>query len=769
MHAKGLGPVGHSPAQEEVHQREEYDEAQDVPANGTKERQGEGRKGHADASYAAEAAPREPIGQDPAWDDLAWSLLRQWGISCHSGASMSRFPTPRPLSAFAAALVLPLALGACTNELAPELTAFESCDDYHSWVKASATQEVEYIPPPFSLGAEILPTVDIALGGDVMEEGVSAPSAGGGPTSLTQGGSLQGDSGNRTWSSTNVQEEGVDEADFVKNDGDHLFLLSADGLNILSAWPVESMELLATVPIEGRSTSLFFDAVDTVVVFSVLDWNQQPAPSDGSSHPLRPENSWDEITKATIVDVTDRSAPQVVRELYIDGALRSSRRIGSQVYVVTNNALSDFYWSQTAVSIFQTSRYIRESSLNDFLPQVHDYVLGEEEWSFSESPVADCTSIYRPDLRTDLNLVSVTKLDLGQVTAAPQSMAVLSRADTIYASSDALYLAMSEWSYGAFRSADGRIDTRIHKFSLNGGEGAPAYRGSGVVRGSLLNSFAMGEHEDILRVATTMTGSLEDGQGGSVSSAVFTLGEAGGSLEQLGVVDGIAPNESIFSVRFQGDRGYVVTFERIDPLFTLDLSDPAAPRVAGELEVTGFSTYLHPIEGDRLLAVGEEVDANGWEWLGMQVSIFDVSNFAAPGLEDRLVFNPNEGSEAQYDHHAFTFYEELQTLALPMSAWTWDGSSSGYSSKLSLLRVSEKSGLSLLGELDHTPVIEESVGSEGSSCGGVRRSIFIEDYVLAVSNYGVQAALASQPEQVLNAVVLPEACRSEWVGGQEIF
>jgi len=196
------------------------------------------------------------------------------------------------------------------------------------------------------------------------------------------------------------------------------------------------------------------------------------------------------------------------------------------------------------------------------------------------------------------------------------------------------------------------------------------------VDGEILNQFSLGEYEGVLRIATTTGNTWE----GNSRNNVFCVKSNGDKLEVIGGIRDLAPGERLYSARFVGERGYLVTFVQVDPLFTLDLSDPTNPVVAGELKVPGYSTYLHPLNENYLLSVGQDtvvedgIVRNG----GMQLSIFDVSDFSNPKLlHTAKIGDTGTYSEAMYNHKALTFWPEQNLLALPVNEYAVTPSENG--------------------------------------------------------------------------------------------
>jgi hypothetical protein len=297
----------------------------------------------------------------------------------------------------------------------------------------------------------------------------------------------------------------------------------------------------------------------------------------------------------------------------------------------------------------------------------------------------------------------------------------------VYASSQTLYVATTRWyDPGAPEPVD-EVTTPLHAFDIRDPARA-SYVASGVVTGHLLNQFSMSEHEGFLRVATTEG---EASVSASVSS-VRVLERRGDLLLPVGEVTGLGQGERIYAVRFMGDVGYVVTFRQVDPLYTLDLSDPAAPRVVGELKITGYSAYLHPTEPGRLLGIGQEASEDG-RVTGMQLSLFDVSDLAAPRRLSQVVLE-NGSSQAEYDHHAFLHWPATGLVMVPASAWSEDSDGAGSWWSGALGFTLEGDTLSRLGQVTHP---ESEAGSDHYGAQQIQRSFVVGDTVYTISHAGI--------------------------------
>jgi hypothetical protein len=322
---------------------------------------------------------------------------------------------------------------------------------------------------------------------------------------------------------------------------------------------------------------------------------------------------------------------------------------------------------------------VEQATAEDLLPTWRQ--LDSQGNVADEGALLDCEDAHAPHTFSGFGMVSVVTVDLSDGLkpgiASANGAGVLAGGQTVYASANHLYVAAPEWVDWMAQPqpvppADGRVvestpGTDIHRFDISDPARA-TYDMSGHVDGQLLDQFAMDEHDGYLRVATT-TGQawIEDGAEGESESHVVVLAPGDGALTPVGRVSGLGRGETIQSVRFLGAVGYVVTFEQTDPLYTIDLSDPAAPRVAGELKILGFSAYLHPIGDGRLIGVGQDATEDGRQ-LGTQVALFDVRDPAAPTRVAQATL-PNSSSGAEWDHHAFLWWPDASLVAIPVSAY----------------------------------------------------------------------------------------------------
>ncbi len=570
------------------------------------------------------------------------------------------------------------------------------------------------------------------------------------------------------YSGTNNQEEGVDEADFVKTDGFHIYSINGNRLHIFGVPEFGQLVPTSVTEVEGHPRELLLDKdSNRAVVFSMIDVGSLP-----EGHPLRALVGFpteDEsgygwywrsrlISKVTVLDITNRAAPALVREAYFEGYYQTARKVDTSVRVssyatIDRPELWDWWQDLEELGAEATkarvSERIRGLALADLIPQVYIRTAAGQFTTTSLS-TDSCRSFYRPTDSHARGIASILSFDLAAPTFELDADHVIANNAVFYSSQDNIILAEEAHSWWWYWWYPGDPDQlNIHAFDIRT-PGESRYAGSGRVEGYLSNQFAIDEEDGAIRLATT-TGLQwrwwrgdEETPPPEPESHVWVLEQAGSQLVPVGHVGGIAPGERIMSSRFVGDRGYLVTFRQVDPLFTLDLSDNANPRVVGELKIPGFSTYIHPIADNKLLTIGVGGDENGANWR-TTVSTFDVSNFAAPTQSASVAIDAEDGwgwSEALYEHKAFSYWAPKGLLAVPQSSSSYDYEGDGgytwrYLSKLELVKVIPETGaLTRYGSIDHTAYYNQDPQDYWSYVD-IRRSIFMGDFIYAISDKAI--------------------------------
>ncbi|GAB2580693.1 hypothetical protein Aab01nite_57380 [Paractinoplanes abujensis] len=511
------------------------------------------------------------------------------------------------------------------------------------------------------------------------------------------------------YSGTNVHEAGVDEPDIVKTDGKRIVTISGGVLRVVdTATRAQTGRLELGVPAYGETTLL-------------LAGNRALVLADGGGGPMlredtrmmRPGHGRSEVLLIDLANAT----PRLISRYRGDGRIIDARQQGSVARVVFSSGPKfqlPFRADAVPENVMQDDRNaIAATPVDAWLP----------DWEITTGGTTtkgqlDCGAVSRPESFSGLTMLRVLTFKLNAAElGAGDPVAMVADGDTVYGTSDSLYVANNEtWRFNSATARTSRIappdGTDIYRFSLPP-TGKPAYVASGKVPGRLLNQYAMSAYEGHLRVATT---SWTDD-----ASAVRVLAERDGKLVEVGAAEGLGQGEQIYSVRFIGPRGYVVTFRQTDPLYSLDLSDPAKPRVTGELKINGYSAHLQPVGENRLIGIGQEADDQGRP-LGLQVSLFDVTDPAAPKRLDQHVVTGAQ-SEAEADPHAILWWPATNLLVLPVA------------DAALTLRVT---GDQLSGATSLAP----------ASAGPVRRALVVGDVLWSITGEGLLATNTSTLDRV---------------------
>jgi hypothetical protein len=613
-------------------------------------------------------------------------------------------------------------------------------------------------------------------------------------------GDSDGDSeGAEDYSTTNNQVEGVDEPDFVKNDGNTIFLLADGRFQVLDAWPAGEAHRISATAIEGVPKKMFVLG-NRAVVYSSLDpvWTGDSAYDAAGygecTYGYDCELMGDGLPlKITVLDISDLAAPTAVREIELSGSLLAGRSIDGTTYTMVvfpqmngdelpygtqfvPSALLDYWYSCGSEIPFtrceiqqmfddlveQNAALIAALDPEIVLPSATDRRRVGDGWVETTDLFADCAGFYLGESGDGMNQLTLLTFDPSE-DAALELVSIIDRPGAVYASAESLYVASRHYAgYGDEWYFDDPAATpeatTVHKFALDPAAMTAEYAGSGAVKGRVLNQFSMDEHEGDLRIATTTSYAPDP----NAHSTVTVLSEAGGALETVGQVDHIAPSEDIRSVRFSGDQGFVVTFKKTDPLFVLDLSNAESPAIVGELEIPGFSTYMHLMDADHLLTIGYDADDMGdFAWFqGVMLQIFDISEPTNPLLEHNVVIGSRgSSSEATTNHLAFNYFPSRDLLAIPMTICEGgDEGDYGYEMTFSGLLVYDVTTEDGFTELGGVPHAEPTSGDDyWAACGNwwtspntaVKRSVFMEDYVFSIAPDLINVASVSALSDVL--------------------
>ena len=533
------------------------------------------------------------------------------------------------------------------------LKQFESAAEFREYFTAQVSAEYSYNRG----GGAVL-----GGGGDLaFDEGAIPQSDADAAPSAPSEGSGEDATPPEDFSTTTTQEVGVQEADVIKNDGQTIYVLSDSMLRIVQADPGEALEELAAVPLEGYGSDLYLLG-DKVVALT------RPNVSIGVPEPLiaqewiAPPFHYESRVQVTVIDVTDRAAPTIESTSWFEGNLASSRMIGDVLHLVLAS-YPDFY--APVIGFRDGDVMVAEVSVDEILP---DFMVDEGDGDPVGGNTVDWPDFYYPLDPDGYGTTTVVSMDVND-PASFRSVGVVAHPGNIYASTAALYLTDSDYDH----FGDVRQMTDIYKFAFT--DDGPVLAAVGAVPGRILNQYSMSEYDGYLRVATTVDRWGFSGWDESLSTnQVYVLAEEADSLSIVGRAENLAPGEQIYSARFSGPRGYLVTFEQIDPLFTIDLSNPTDPRVVGKLKVPGFSTFIIEMDENHLLTIGRDAPMDGGFVIpqGVQLSIFDISNFADPQLKfTELIGAPDAWSEALYNPKALTYFAAGEMLTLPVEIYNY--------------------------------------------------------------------------------------------------
>ena len=609
-----------------------------------------------------------------------------------------------------------------------------------------------------------------------------------------------GGDGGTDYSTTNVQVEGVDEPDYVKNDGQYAYVAARNMLTIVDVWPASDMGVVTKVALDidpDYIRDMFLNG-DDLVVFYTSQSDDLVIPE----YDFEPRRSYKPVTHAVVLDVSDRSAPEIRTKYSIDGWFEDARMIGDSVYVVATSHV-DFDRPDFPI-------ILRDSE--EVAPRVFYF---DDEWNLSTF-----TTLAEIDLsggggggggsissetflmgNTGTYYVTHSYFYLTYLQSVPPGYNYEQAAKERFFEAivpllpaevqrDILDAQEAEWLEGsrgqwqviaeiledyynglgagerdrlferiqdALISYDSALErdrtkTVIHKVSI-GGEDGIEYVARGAVPGRLLNQFSLGESGggDRLRVATTTEYYTEYG-GFSRSNGVYALDH---NLEEVGSLEGVAPDESIYSARFMGDRLYLVTFQQVDPFFVIDISGDA-PRILGELKIPGFSNYLHPYDENHVIGVGRDTTLEDDRWvrqLGLKIALFDVSDVSNPSVSGDLIIGDSETySDALSSHKAFFFDGARDILSMPVKGPYRDLGDTlhpsesenvieyddyrDYWSGFYILKLDAEDGIGIRGTISHSAVSADPLPyADGSA-----RTFYIEDVLYTISDGAMVAS-----------------------------
>ena len=596
------------------------------------------------------------------------------------------------------------------------------------------------------------------------------------------------------FSTTNIQVEGVDESDVVKTDGKYIYQVNGQRINIIDAYPPSGMKLLGKVDfseeVKGSFSpfEMYIDGDTLVVIGSSYREREAPKPTvktesvpadGGAAREIVAVEDYDpyyygysgiETTRALVYDMKDRSSPKLVRDSAIEGGYKTSRKIGAALYIVTNRSM--YSYSPYSYKYYSDDSISREGAESGLPAAAYcDSVTTGGQFR----NVDYSKTYYFPGCVTS-NYLIVAGIDTRNAEKPLSVEVMLDYGENVYVSQNALYVASQVYKRyvsGGYWDDDSQT-TAIHKFKLDKGD--VVYDCKGEVDGTVLNQFSMDEYGGYLRIATNSSGYYYNKGYYSSQNNLYVLD---GGLKTVGRLEGLAPEEYIYSVRFMGAKAYVVTFKTVDPLFVIDLSDPKAPKVLGSLKIPGYSDYLHPYDENHIIGFGKETVEYDYGYggtmayyQGMKIALFDVTDVEHPKeLFKTEIGDRGTDSELLSNHRALLFSKERELLAFPVTVMTVPESSKTGNIKNDSLEYGQfefqgayvynlnlKDGFTLKGKITH--ISDEEYKKYGSSYywGGeenaVERLLYINESLYALSKAFVTSCDITDPNKETGRVSL---------------
>ena len=474
---------------------------------------------------------------------------------------------------------------------------------------------------------------------------------------------------NTDYSTTNVQVEGVDEADIVKTDGDYIYLVKSNTIYIVNAsdLKIANKLILDEEDNDFMPKEIFVNKEKLVVLGTSYIYEEDEEDDDDddedshySTYYYRYNNS-KTVSEAVVVDISNKNKPKEERRVTLDGYYVNARMIGNNVYFISNKSVY----------------YYENCDDDDILPVYKDSVNSSD---VVRIPAEDI--VYFGGTR-NYSYMLVAGFNVNDKKEASVET-IFGASDTVYANSENLYIVQEKYT------SSGNIKSTIYKFGLN--DSKISLKAKGSVKGYLNNQFSMDEYEGNLRVATTSN------VAGISKNQIYILDE---NLEKIGALRNMAIDEKIYSVRFIGKLGYVVTFEQIDPLFVIDLSDPTKPEIKGELKIPGYSSYLHPYDETHIIGIGYNTESNGYGGTvnkNMKMSMFDVSDLENPKEEFHIDIGDEYAySEITSNHKALFYNKDKNLIGFPITYRTnnYKDSKSGFT----IYKIDLNKGFEIFGEI----------------------------------------------------------------------
>ncbi|MDQ0268379.1 beta-propeller domain-containing protein [Cytobacillus purgationiresistens] len=525
-------------------------------------------------------------------------------------------------------------------------------------------------------------------------------------------------SSDNQFSETNVQVAGIDESDMVKTDGEYIYQLADQKLQIIKAVPAEQLKLEKAVTFERDFSpyQLFLYQDQLIVIGNYYEeMTKVGAGKELKTDMFHPR--WFQSSKIQIYNIADKREPKLVRELEVEGDFISARLMEGRLYLVTNH-YPDVWILEDHPDI-------------DLRPRYKDSSVSQEKQSVQTDEIQ-----LIPDSK-ETNFTNIAAIDLDHPSEEMSLSTFLGSGNQLYMSKKNIYLATTNVSFMP-TIAVGRSNeiTSIYKIKIDGMN--MEMSGSQEIEGRLLNQFSMDEHNGYFRVAVTKGQTTDETHPSSNELYIFNE-----NLVKVGELNDLARGERIYSARFMGDKVYIVTFKETDPLFVIDASLPEAPKVLGELKIPGFSNYLHPYDENHLIGFGYDTKVNAAKATGSQpivttdgvkVTLFDVTDLTNPKEKfTEIIGGRGTYSDLNYDHKALLFDSEKNLFAFPISVYENKKNSENDSTfafqGAYVYGIDSNKGFQLHAKITHQ---KQNIGYEDWE-SNINRILYIDDQLYSLS------------------------------------
>ena len=534
------------------------------------------------------------------------------------------------------------------------------------------------------------------------------------------------------YSKTNIQVKDVDEPDVVKTDGTYLYILSNSKIYIVKAYPAENAKVLSIITFEDDvNVHNFFININRLIVFETSYRYPTEFEEIKDTYEYIPYYWGISTTIIDIYDLANKEDPKPLKEIELDGSFFNARMIGDYIYIIASEYTRNFYYNIDG-----------NKTIN--LPEIR---VNDQKRCISLEDI-----YYINDTKKVDSMTHIISIDIYGSTIDQKNF-LLGSSQNMFVSNNNIYLACQEYGYyNLFWESKYCCEqaTIVHKISIDNGE--IFYKAKGTVPGYTLNQFSMDEHNGFFRIATQ----IWDYDSGS-NTNLYILDE---NMNLTSKIEGIAPGERMHSARFIGNKAYLVTFKKVDPFFTLDLSDPYDAKIIGELKIPGYSDYLHPYDENHIIGIGKDTvepqEEYSWTrdfawYQGLKIAFFDVSDLENPKEISKVIIGDRgTDSPVLYDHKSFLFDKERELLVLPVSLYEisdYDKTqNNGYTGSIYgtfkfqgtfVYKINPENGFEFIGKITH---INETENPNDyyyrchSYSSHITRTLFIDDILYTISN-----------------------------------